>query len=261
MMHGSEALPDEVSVRVEQHLTTCDACQRLAQSFDEAERGSEADVERRVFARVNRHAGWTPGRALGLAAGVLLACGLAAFWLVRSGARPAEHASSNAPPSGTAATSTPGAAAPSVYVSLWTITPPPVRIPLSSLEATRGPDAVAAERGRALLAALEPYQSGDYRAATSRLEAFVRQYPAAADGFLYLGVSYLMAERPAEAIATLERAAALKPEAERREADWYRAAAEQRSGRLSDARARLSALCQRPGAYQANACAAEATLK
>ena len=260
MMHGSEALPDDVRDRVEQHMATCDACQRLAQNFDKAERGSEAEVESRVFARLSRPAGWTPSRALGLAAGVLLASGLAGLWWVRLGTGPMEHASGNAP-SGSAATSAPGVATPSVHVALWTITPAPVRVPLSSLEATRGPEAAAAEQGRALLVALEPYQAGDYRAATSRLEAFVGQYPAGADGFLYLGVSYLMADRPVEAIAPLERAAALKPEPERREAEWYRAAAEQRSGRRSDASARLSALCQTPGAYQANACAAGATLK
>jgi TolA-binding protein len=262
MMHGSEALPDDVRARLEQHLETCDACRRLARSFDEAARGSEGDVERRVFERVKRGTGWTPSRGLMLAAGFLLAGGLAALWWVRSGATNSNHVAAS-PPSLSSPTTSPApvATAPSNQVALWVITPATVRIPLSSLEATRGSDGVAAERSRALLAALEPYQSGEYGAATSRLEAFVQQYPFAADGFLYLGVSYLMAERPVEAVAPLQRAAALKPEGERREVDWYLAAADQRSGRLSDAKTLLAGVCQAPGAYQANACAAVATLR
>jgi tetratricopeptide (TPR) repeat protein len=262
IMHSSEALPEEVRARLEQHLETCDACRRLARNFDAAERASEGDVERRVFERVKRGPRWTPSRRLMLAAGFLLAGGLAALWWVRSGATTSNHVAGGPPSlSSPAASPAPVTTAPSNQVALWVITPATVRIPLSSLEATRGSDGKAAERSRALLAALEPYQSGDYGAATSRLEAFVQQYPAAADGFLYLGVSYLMAGRPAEALAPLERAAALKPEAERREIDWYLAAADQRSGRLPNAKTLLGGLCEAPGAFQPDACAAEATLR
>ena len=218
-------------------------------------------MERRVFERVKRGTGWTPSRGLVLAAGFVLAGGLAALWWVRSGTTPNHMAASQPSLSSPTASPAPVATAPSSQVALWVITPATVRIPLSSLESTRGSDGVAPKRRRALLAALEPCQSGDYGAATSRLEAFLHQYPAAADGFLYLGVAYLMAGRPVEAVAPLERAAALKPEAERREIDWYLATAEQRSGRLSDGKTLLAELCQAPGAYQANACAAAATLK
>jgi len=143
---------------------------------------------------------------------------------------------------------------------LWTVNAATVRVPLSALGASRGADAGSA-RTRSLMAALAPYENADFKTAIERLEAFVREHPDAADASFYLGVSYLMADRPADAVAPLSRAREARAERDRREVDWYLAAAEQRTGRAADAAARVDRLCRTPGAYQQSACAAAAKLR
>ena len=249
----SEVLDAGVRDRLDVHLSTCVACRRLADDVDRIDLATpDAVVEQRVLARVTgstrrRHAG-----LLSLAAALLLASGLAVTWWASR--RPT--ASTPAPVARTQPA--PQAAAP--VVALWTVAPAPVSVPLSSLGATRG-SAGEASDGMTLVAALSPYQSGDYAGSIVRLLPVVKDFPMSGEAHFYLGVSELMAGHPDAAVASLERASQLLPMARRPEAEWFRATAEQRVGLIEPARARLRALCAHAGSHQAQACAAEASLK
>ena len=150
---------------------------------------------------------------------------------------------------------------PGAVVALWTITPAPVRLPLSSLGVPRSGGTGATPSGDVLVAALAPYQLGDYTGAVARLSAVVRDFPESGEAHFYLGVSYLMAGDAIRAVDSLDHATSRLPEARRAEAEWYQATAEQRAGRTDEARARVRVLCAQPGEHQADACAAEASLK
>lgn len=242
----SEVLDADVRDRLDAHVGSCTACRRLAEDFDGLDVGEpDAAVEARVLARVAepRH-----GRAglLSLAAGLLLASGLGVTWWYSRGDAP-----SDVPPV---------AQLPTPVVALWTVTPALVRVPLSSLGVARSGQGAESD-GLALVAALAPYQAGDYADAAVGLSQVVNDAPASGEAHFYLGVSQLMAGHPDAAVASLERASQLLPVARQPEAEWYRATAEQRVGLTEPARARLRAICARAGAYQAQACAAEASLK
>lgn len=253
----SEALDDDIRGRLAAHVSTCDACHRLAADADSLglSQPDEA-VERRVRARVVGTTGAGRSGLFSLAAGVLLASGLGLAWW---------YSRANAPAtSGPVATHAPAVTAPAPtktpVVALWAIAPAPVRVPLSSLGVPRS-GAGSNPDGALLVAALAPYQLGDYENAVARLSPIVRDFPDSGEVHFYLGVSHLMAGHVEEAVASLDRAVAHLPAAWQAEAEWYRATAEQRAGLTDRALAHLRALCARPGEYQAQACAAEASLK
>jgi hypothetical protein len=251
----SELLEPTVSESLARHLEACDACARLA--ADIAALGLDAPdrvVEDRVFARAAGATSRTSSWRVPLAAIVLLACGAAAIWWMRppAGGSPAV---TGVRPSPSAA---PAPAAP--ILALWSIEPLAVRVPISSLGVPRS--AVSAGDGPGALAdALAPYQAGRYAEAIPALEAVTRAQPRSADAALYLGVTYLLSDRPAEALAELERAAGLAADTRRDDLAWYLATAEQRTGRVEAARPRLQALCRGSGDYRARACAADERLR
>lgn len=250
----SEALDADVRGRLDAHVSACAACRRLAEDFDGlglAE--ADAALEERVLTRVAGRSRRGRTALLWLAAGLLAASGLGVSWWYSRGSAQPSIASRTpavqplAPP-----------AAP--VVALWTIAPAPVRVPLSSLGASRSGGGSNSE-GALLVAALAPYQRGDYVNAVARLSPIVRDFPDSGEAHFYLGVSHLMAGHAEEAVASLDRAVPHLPIARQAEAEWYRATAEQRAGLTDRAQAHLRALCDRPGEYQAQACAAEAALK
>lgn len=250
----SETFDAGLRERLEQHVSTCEACRRLAEDFDGlglAE--ADAAVEARVLTRVAHPAGHGRAGWLSLAAGLVVASGLGVAWW---------HARSPAPaPRSSAATQAPPAVpAPLPVVALWTVTPAPVRVPLS-LGVSRGGGPAPLPDGAVLVEALAPYQQGDYAAAVGRLAAVVRDHPESGEAHFYLGVAHLMAGDPDQALVSFDEASSRLPATRRAEAEWYRATAEQRAGRPGAARARLHVLCAQPGNYQAQACAAEASLK
>jgi hypothetical protein len=240
--------------RLDVHLSTCAACRRLADDVDRIDlAAADPVVEQRVLARVTGSTRRGHAGLLSLAAALLLVSGLAVTWWSSrrpTGSTPVPVASRPQP--------APPAVAP--VVALWTVTPAPVRVPLSSLGATRSSEGEASD-GMALVAALSPYQSGDYADAVVQLLQVVKDFPASGEAHFYLGVSQLMNGHPDAAVASLGRASQLLPVARQPEAEWYRATAEQRVGLIEPARARLRALCGRTGSYQAQACTAEVSLK
>ena len=159
----SEALDADVRDRLEAHVSTCAACRRLVEDVDGLGL-AEPDAGDRAARAGPRD--WTGRKGsaglLPLAAGLLWRPGsrrLVVFAHQRAG-RGAAHRVSTAP----AVAQSP---APPV-VALWTVTPAPVRVPLSSLGVPRSGGTVNPD-GAVLVAALAPYQSGDYVAATARL--------------------------------------------------------------------------------------------
>lgn len=261
MARRSEALDPPLRARLDEHVSTCEHCARLDRDLEATlSPGADDDgAASRVLARV---APRRPARVapwLGLAAGVILAAGLTALWWSRS-------VPAHAPSIPQTVEVAPAPAAPTIVeappvVALWMIEPAAVRVPLSALGTPRGGESAADEGTAALIQALEPYQQGDYAAAAGRLEAFVGQHPDHPEAVLYLGVSYLMADRPARAAAPLERARALARPDRRPEVDWYLATAEQRMGRTEASLARLRELCAGRSRYRTLACAAENALE
>jgi TolA-binding protein len=256
----SEALDADVRDRIHVHVATCQACRRLAEDFEGLGLAEpDAEVEARVLARVTGSPHRGRAGLLSLAAGLLVASGLGVTWWYTRG-----HAPAPAPP---VASQSPGvpvaspAPPPGTVVALWTITPARVRLPLSSLGVSRSGGTGATPSGDVLVAALAPYQLGDYTGAVARLSAVVRDFPESGEAHFYLGVSYLMAGDAIRAVDSLDHATSRLPEARRAEAEWYQATAEQRAGRTDEARARVRVLCAQPGEHQADACAAEASLK
>ena len=256
----SEALDADVRDRILAHVATCLACRRLADDFEGLGLAEpDAEVEARVLARVTASPRRGYAGLIALAAGLLVASGLGVTWWYSRGTAP-----TSAPP---VASQTPAVPAPTptpppaAVVALWTITPAPVRLPLSSLGVPRSGGAGATPDGDVLVAALAPYQLGDYAGAIERLSAVVRDFPESGEAHFYLGVSYLMSGDAMQAADSLDHAISRLPGARRAEAEWYRATAEQRAGRTDEARARVRVLCAQPGDYQADACAAEASLK
>jgi TolA-binding protein len=251
----SEVLDADVRGRLDAHVSTCAACRRLAEDVEKLDLAKvDAAVEQRVLTRVTGPARQGRGGLLSLAASLLLASGLAVtWWYARTGA-PA-----NVPPTASQTPAAPQVPAP--VVALWTVRAAPVRVPLSSLGVPRGSETSPAPDGAVLVTALAPYQKGDYVDAIARLSPVVRDFPESGEAHFYLGVSHLMAGHPAEAVESFVRAYPRLPAARQVEAEWYRATAEQRAGLTDRARKRLRAVCERPGEYQAQACAAERSLK
>ena len=248
----SESLDLHLRDRLERHLATCIDCARLAADFEAlALDEPDAAVEARVRSRLSPPRRARPAIWLGAAAAVALASMLTASWWSRP---------SRAPHPASAVVDTPRPTEASPVMALWAIEAPVVRVPLSSLDVPRSGNA-GSSNAAAIVDALAPYQRGDYAGAIVALERVVRDQPEAADAFFYLGASYLMADRPAEALAPLARARSFSPAHRHAEIDWYLATAEQRSGRPAASRARLAAICAGAGPFQARACASASTIK
>lgn len=245
------------------HVRRCAACAQFAADLEAVAADVPTDVvESRVFERVRREAAPAPRWqwTLPVAAAVLLACATGVVWWVRmpsggAGGRGAMLGGADQPPP-PQSQSTPSQ--PVEVAASWTIEAPPVRVPMSSLGPARSGETSASAT---LAEALAPYQEGRYDEAIPLLERAARLHPDSVDAAFYLGVARLLADHPADAIAPLERAAALALPGRRAEIAWYRATAEQRSGRTDAARARLDALCATASDFRARACAAAQALR
>lgn len=248
----SESLDADLRDRLERHLATCTDCARLAADFEAlALDEPDAAVKARVRSRLPPPRPARPAIWLGAAAAVALASTLTALWWSRPTRAPE-------PASAVVDTARRNEAAP--VMALWAIEPPPIRVPLSSLDVPRSGNA-GSSSSAAIVDALAPYRRGDYTGAIVALERVVRDRPEDGDAFFYLGASYLMADRPREALAPLAQARRLSAPHRHAEIDWYLATAEQRSGRPAASRARLAAICAVAGPFQARACASASMIK
>ena len=253
---GSELVDEDTRRRLDAHVAACDACARLSAGFADLRLAEpDAAMEQRVLSRVTSTG--MPGRRwLPMAAAAVLVVGAAALWWRMAGPAPVRVA----PPTTSAAVERPTAGATAAPIALWAIDVAPVRLPIASLDASRG-NAGGSQVPSGLIEALAPYESGDYATAVERLTPVVQAHPESPDAAFYLGVASLLANRPAEAIDPLGVAAHHAAGERRDAADWYLATAEQRAGHSEAARTRLSSLCGAAGVFQARACAALRVLR
>lgn len=200
-VHG-ELDPAEAAVVVD-HLSSCGACAeawRLAREIAP----EQTDARPVLPFPVKRRASVVWG-LLAAAATVLLAVN--AWPLLRGASTPATPVATAVTP----ATSTPAPAPAPVPEQTTAALSPAIEKAPVVLSATR----VLVFRNKtsadpfvaAFAAAIEPYKKDDYPEAIARLGALARKYPDADEPPFYLGVSLLMASRPADAVAPLKRAA------------------------------------------------------
>ena len=103
---------------------------------------------------------------------------------------------------------------------------------------------------------LDAYREGNYQAADRAFSPLEARYPDAVEVFFYGGVTRLFLDQPDRALTALTRAGELADTTLIDRVNWYRAVAEQRAGRVADARSRLQALCRNGGTYAVQACRA-----
>jgi hypothetical protein len=107
-----------------------------------------------------------------------------------------------------------------------------------------------------LKAPLDAFREDNYTLADRGFTALESRYPEAVEVFFYAGVARLFVNDPQGALAALTRASELADATLMPAVAWYRAIAEQRTGKAAEARARLDELCRGGSGRAAAACAA-----
>ena len=135
---------------------------------------------------------------------------------------------------------------------LLTLEKPEIKVSLGALT-WRG-DAEPQRLLNDLKPAFDAFRADRYDVAEKRLGALERSYPASVEVFFYRGVSRLFAGDYDGAIESLTNAARLSDATFAHDIAWYRAIAEERSGRLDAVRTDLTTVCRGGSARAATAC-------
>lgn len=237
----SDAVPENLRLAVERHLEGCRVCQML--SSDLASLGDEIRPQerKRVDARVYGEAR-EGARPLGrwwiwaLVPAAAAAIVLLLIWTHLPGR--------NMAPSPTSA--------PPLAANVFALVPARIDVPVPLV--MRGASQNSKNYLGDLMAALAPYQAGNYAQAAQKLEGLAEKYPRSAEVPFYCGVSLLFEGRNAAAAEKLQRAGTLASGRLGAESRWYLAIAYIREGREAQAIPLLHDLCQEPGEYQSRAC-------
>jgi hypothetical protein len=244
-------LPEPLRGRVLAHVENCGVCRTLAdaQASPECTEPTPEESER-IRARLARggrsRSWWGP-----LAAAAVMTISLGGGWLSQFD----RHESVMPAPPGAPV------AAPRQDVTTFTLDlqKPALELPPGALIVrSAGSDSYVP----ALSAALEPFRRSDYPQAIERLSALQRTHASEPFVNYYLGVSYLLAGRAADALASLERARTdgTADTWLRLDASWYLAVALERAGRRDAAVVVLTEICGADGARRQQACGALGTL-
>jgi hypothetical protein len=239
-------LPEPGLTRVREHLATCPLCRELSTALDNAASEGPSLQERgRLDARFaglgrRRFPSW-----MAAAAAVLLTAGAAAWVSLLPEFRP--------PVPGEPPRSAPAPSRAPAFV--LALKKPSIELPAAAL-VLRG--STVEPYISALVAALDPFRRGQYDDAARRLAAVERQYPQKPHVPFYLGVSELLAGRPGDAIAPLQRSRSLAADgtAIHADASWYLAVALERQARRDESMLILTDLCGSGGARNDEACLA-----
>lgn len=136
---------------------------------------------------------------------------------------------------------------------------PPVKLGVAALT-WRG-----AGRENPLIAELKPgldaFRANDYAKADQELARVIERFPTAIEPPFYQGVSRLFLNDASGAVQSLSTANRLADPSFAPDVLWYLSVAEERAGRIADARAHLSALCGTASNRSAEACAGVSQLK
>ena len=237
-------LDDDLAARLRVHVSSCVACRTaaadLAAVFDE---GVAAETKLRLDARLaasrqirrRRFGFWlVPAGALAVAALTLFF-----FWPRQPPPPPPENQLARAAPP----------PVPSVFVVDRPAIPP------GEVDLTLRGELTPAEVDNRAALALDQADGGDLQGALTALTDLVRNHPTRRTG-LALGALQLRDGKNAEAVATLDRARAIRTHPELAdEVDWFLSIALVRTGDRARARGLLEGVCQRAGSRGARACA------
>lgn len=247
---SADALPPDAQARVSEHLAESAWSRALVAGVDDAEPSLDAAAEDRLLARiaqaqVNERSWFSLGRqwAALLATGALVAL-IAVVWMSRR----AEAPTATAPSAGPVATVA-GNEPPRFELPLQK---PEVRLSAAALT-WRGPSG-APSFVDDLAPALDAFRNADFTQAAHMLAPLGQRYPGAIEPPFYRGISLLYLDEPAAALDELQRAERIADDTFATDVAWYLAVAEQRSGRIGDARRRLESLCRAGRAHAGDAC-------
>jgi hypothetical protein len=249
-----DALPPDTQAVIESRLANDPWNRTLAEGLDEVEPPFEQGDADRLLARIRQDAARGESAAPAfwlwlrpaLAMVAVFAVGLAAWAVLRQ--TPAPPPATTAPPEQSIA------AAPATPAFQLPLDKPDVTLSLAAMtwRGSRGNNQLLTD----LKVPLDAFREGNYPVADREFSALEARYPDAVEVFLYGGVARLFLNEPNRALAALTRAGDLADSTLIDRVNWYRAVAEQRAGRVADARRRLDALCRGGGNYGAQACRA-----
>jgi len=252
----ADALPRELQDAVSEHLSASAMSRMLAAGLGDEEPSLPAGDQERLLARILKETRSTPqtSGAWAWLRPVLLGSGIVAVaslvWIVSKQTETGERLTA---PETTVVVALP----PAVPPFLLPFEKPDVRLGMGALT-WRG--ASPESGGNSLLADLKPgldaYRASDYAAADRELTALATRYPGTIEILFYQGVSRLLRNDLPGAIAALTAADAVGDRTFAADVAWYRAVAEQRSGRASEAQTRLGSICRAGGNGSARACTA-----
>jgi hypothetical protein len=153
------------------------------------------------------------------------------------------------------------AATPAPQATVARNEPPPFELPLQkpdvrlsvaalTFRGTPAPSSLVDD----LAPALDAFRASEYARSAQALQPLEGKYPAAIEPPYYRGLSLLLMDDAAGAVAELQKAARLADDTFSADVTWYLAVAEQRAGRIADARAGLDTLCRTPNPHTSAAC-------
>jgi TolA-binding protein len=252
-----EGLPEELRLRVNEHLQQCKACRMLAEDLEATEPAERTAQEKaRMRARLEPMLGtsassrpwsWVRGLALRpvpIAVLALAVLAVGGFFLAQRMQERGRNVAHVPPPN-----------SPLVVAATLPLEKPAIALPQDSDIIWRGGETSGTSYPAQLEAALKPYDKGDYAGAAEKLRQLEKKFPGQFEAKFYRGVCLLFLN-DATAAAELQAARGLGKGPESYEAAWYLAIAEQRNGRNDSAVAELQKLCQTDSAYAPRACEA-----
>jgi hypothetical protein len=245
-------LDDATTARIREHVAGCGSCQMLVKDLESVLAEADAETIARIRTTIDAAVGppISRGSRVWIGAGVLaIAAAVVWFLVAPRGAPRATGADSQQ----ALATSTP---IPTVFV-VDRPTIPPGDVDLT----VRGESSTRVSLEDQIGAALDKADRADLAGATADLQALSGRNKASRIAALALGAVQLRARQNAEAAASLERALALKGDAQTAdEVGWFLGMALVRTGDPNRARTILDAVCQHGGARASAACAGVAEI-
>ena len=251
-------LPPALGDPVRRHLDTCSICQSLLHSLDELDdaplaAGGHQRIWHQIQGSIARDEAGSPARRLSVWSWLgfhpwLAVTAASAIFLVTIAvglmrdARPPAVATSPARPMVTAQAS-----------HVLALEKAPIVLPPAAFLIWRGQEQGAGP-WKELQSALTLYQSGDYGQAAEQLRGLTSKQPRLTEAWFYLGVCRLFLKADGEAAGDLQKARDLAQQPLADYAGWYLALADERTGKVSQARTLLDELCRGGGAVAAKAC-------
>lgn len=255
---SADFLPEELRVRVAEHVGACVLCKRLARDLEEVGGADlSPDLETRIRAKLPPHAPRAAGAAFASKLSwpwiwrpVTAAAALAviALVLLRQGGQTPRQTpirQQSAPPTQTVAPAE----------NLIPIEKPAVKLTAASL-VLRGADGKDEKFLKDLAPALDAYRKDQYVAAEKQFARLSSVYPGSVEVRFYLGVSRLFTQDNDGAVTALRAADEMGDDTFGDDAAWYLMLAQQRAGNKERAEAQRKLICAGHGPYSEKACRA-----